>query len=363
MARDYTRQEILSRIPPGNPDGWTEDQWNSIDGITESMGLSVSQEAMLWEEVVSRMGDDPFTDDAYLKVVPNLDDEEAEGVWVPVSEAAEIQEATAIVPKCTCDGPPNGKYTTHTNVCPACPPEQRTQYQGYKVCTHVRDPFDIGSGVLVYASAARDAKDYDPDLVKYGIYASSDWIPDIMMSPGFIVPWAERLSIPINTVKLDWPDYKTPTLPIELLQDVLEWAVQEAATGVGVEVGCMGGHGRTGTMLALLAVTNGADPITAHECVKQLYCKHAIESESQAKYIGRYYNVMTGAGDKEYVPDNKAVRKGWNKILKSYAPKYTKPVGYMTTKTTGGGTKSQDSKYFDKKEAQWWEYDAKKGWF
>jgi hypothetical protein len=53
-----------------------------------------------------------------------------------------------------------------------------------------------------------------------------------------------------------------------------------------VYVGCMGGIGRTGTLLALLAKTLGhVDPVAY---VRANYLGHAVERKSQEEYIERF---------------------------------------------------------------------------
>jgi len=86
-------------------------------------------------------------------------------------------------------------------------------------------------------------------------------------------------------VRVSWPDHGTPDL------DVAEWqsiATALRATRAPIFTGCMGGHGRTGTALAILGhflrafPDKGTDPI-AH--VRSVYCPEAVESTEQVEYV------------------------------------------------------------------------------
>lgn len=57
--------------------------------------------------------------------------------------------------------------------------------------------------------------------------------------------------------------------------------------GQSVEVGCLGGHGRTGTALACLAVLAGLgeDPV---RWIRARYCQHAVETDEQANFASSF---------------------------------------------------------------------------
>lgn len=93
-------------------------------------------------------------------------------------------------------------------------------------------------------------------------------------------------------VRISWPDYDIPALERDFWLDLIdvineEWLKKRIT---GVTCCCVGGHGRTGTALAILAGLTGAcisDPVLF---VREHYCKKVVESESQIKYI----EEMTG---------------------------------------------------------------------
>ncbi len=55
-------------------------------------------------------------------------------------------------------------------------------------------------------------------------------------------------------------------------------------TGQRVEIGCYGGHGRTGTALACLAVLCGQAPDEAVSWVRGTYCERAVETDEQEAF-------------------------------------------------------------------------------
>ena len=60
------------------------------------------------------------------------------------------------------------------------------------------------------------------------------------------------------------------------------------AAGERVEVACAGGHGRTGTALACLAIVDGVPAERAVAFVREHYDAHAVETPWQCRYIERF---------------------------------------------------------------------------
>ncbi len=80
-----------------------------------------------------------------------------------------------------------------------------------------------------------------------------------------------------------WPDFRLPA-DDAVLRQVLAEAWQRAA-GERVEVGCAGGHGRTGTALACLAILDGVPASVAVAYVREHYDRHAVETPAQRRYV------------------------------------------------------------------------------
>jgi hypothetical protein len=87
---------------------------------------------------------------------------------------------------------------------------------------------------------------------------------------------------PPPQVSLEWPDGGVPAISKEWWRELAK-----ALPAIGGKVGCfcMGGHGRTGTMLSILYALTGngkGDPVKA---IRKKYCRHAVETEEQIEYI------------------------------------------------------------------------------
>ncbi len=103
----------------------------------------------------------------------------------------------------------------------------------------------------------------------FGLYAYSGWMPDCVAE---FIPWQ---------------DYGLPTCGYVNAAEAIKRAWDLAETGKVVEVGCMGGHGRTGTILACMALLSDPE-LTAKaaiQWVRKVHCKEAIETNQQEWYI------------------------------------------------------------------------------
>ena len=69
---------------------------------------------------------------------------------------------------------------------------------------------------------------------------------------------------------------------------ILTEAWQRAA-GERVEIACIGGHGRTGTALACLAILDGVPRASAVAFVRTHYDQKAVETFWQRRYVARWH--------------------------------------------------------------------------
>ena len=99
----------------------------------------------------------------------------------------------------------------------------------------------------------------------FGLYLDPAWAP----------PWPHAHVV--------WEDFGVPD-PDEL-RAALEGLLAHARAGDVVEVGCLGGHGRTGTALACLAVLTGTPAAQAVGWVREVYCKKAVETPDQETFV------------------------------------------------------------------------------
>jgi protein-tyrosine phosphatase len=71
----------------------------------------------------------------------------------------------------------------------------------------------------------------------------------------------------------------------ELRKSGLRSVLDRARAGQRVEVGCLGGHGRTGTVLGCLAVLTGHPHGEAVAWVRARYCADAVETAEQERFV------------------------------------------------------------------------------
>ena len=106
----------------------------------------------------------------------------------------------------------------------------------------------------------------DPD---FGLYLDPCWKP----------PWPHAY--------LNWPNFGVPRDPASA-KGPLEGLLGRAREGELVEIGCLGGHGRTGAALGCLAVLCGAAGSAAVAWVRDSYCPLAIETAEQAAFVEHF---------------------------------------------------------------------------
>jgi len=93
-------------------------------------------------------------------------------------------------------------------------------------------------------------------------------------------------AVPWESCWLKWPDFRLPADKADVLP-VLTEAWQRAVTE-RVEFGCAGGHGRTGTALACMAILDGVPGTEAVAFVREHYDLHAVETPGQRRYVARW---------------------------------------------------------------------------
>lgn len=170
------------------------------------------------------------------------------------------------------DGPwrPWAGHNTSGNTYSAKPWQENNDKDWYwHKCAHCFDPFELpgGQDYDIRISAKREhGPETTPD---YGLYAYSGWYPKCVHT---FIPWQ---------------DYGLPTVEFEKAARAIKDAWMRAAEGETVEVGCMGGHGRTGTILACIAILSDPEMTSkqAISHVRKTHCHEAIETNQQEWFI------------------------------------------------------------------------------
>jgi hypothetical protein len=130
-----------------------------------------------------------------------------------------------------------------------------------------RTPVTLIDGTQVVGATFVAEDPYTRDTPPtFGLYLDERWNP----------PWTHS--------HVNWPDFELPRDTGALrvaLRDVLDRARRDER----VELGCWGGHGRTGTALACLAVLAGTPASEAVAWVRENYCEKAVETAAQEAFV------------------------------------------------------------------------------
>jgi len=133
------------------------------------------------------------------------------------------------------------------------------------VCSHTEVPVAFPDGTRVLASGwlERAAGVPRPD---FGLYLDPSWAPT----------WPH--------VMVDWPDFGVPADGEVATREIVA-AFERARAGETVEVACIGGHGRTGTVLACMAILAGVSSDAAVGWVRSAYCSRAVQEPRQEYWV------------------------------------------------------------------------------
>lgn len=176
-------------------------------------------------------------------------------------------------------------------------------HQRHQVHRH-RSPIALPDGTEVVAASFDPldsyGRDHQPD---YGLYLDRRWQP----------PWPHG--------RLDWPDFGVPADQTHMIT-ALKSVQDRARSGQRVEIGCVGGHGRTGTVLACLAILSDHPPADAVAWVRDHYCEHAVETPEQVALIDRLHQTPLGIGEAPAWAAVTAITRG-----RGRTPSQAEPLG------------------------------------
>lgn len=129
---------------------------------------------------------------------------------------------------------------------------------------HYSELVTFPDGTKLWGSSQHTRTNPKPEeLPQWGLYLDPSWSPQCL------------------AMFLPWQDYGLPKVPDSQIVQGITMSLEMAKRGYRVEVGCIGGHGRTGTALAMMATLCGVKPDEAVKWVRENYCKHAVETEQQ----------------------------------------------------------------------------------
>jgi len=143
----------------------------------------------------------------------------------------------------------------------------------------------LPDGTRIRASSILE-RDDDDSTRAFGLYMDERWDPT----------WPAEI--------IAWPDFGLPAHP-EYAASQIQRAYARARGGETVEIGCIGGRGRTGTVLACLAVLAGVNPPEAVAWVRSNYRSDAVENVEQEAWVDWFADHVrrADASGESYSPD------------------------------------------------------------
>ena len=159
-------------------------------------------------------------------------------------------------------------------------PKNEGKKGAYQKCSRSHPVIQLGKGTLQGGSC------YDPIIKDADIYVGLDsgmhfkhpnypWLPHEEKGPVEVL-----FRVADGTAPSDEKNFKA----------MIQWLKQNLEAGKKVHVGCIGGHGRTGMVIAAL-VKEMLGEKDAIGWVRENYCKKAVETEVQIKFLMKAYEI------------------------------------------------------------------------
>lgn len=144
-----------------------------------------------------------------------------------------------------------------------------------RCASHWRQPVGVGAGIILCSAlmSRDDGADGPPPDAAY--YLDRNW-----REASRDATWPATI--------IDWPDFGI--IQPDDLRALADSISAHLEAGRTVEIACLGGHGRTGTLLAtVIARAEGIDAAGALREARARYCAHAVETLPQARLL---YDVL-----------------------------------------------------------------------
>ncbi len=143
-----------------------------------------------------------------------------------------------------------------------------------KRCYHSHPVVDLGLDGQFYGGSC-----IEPAYRKANIYVALDRGYRVI-TYGF--PWNNGDGFLFEVRNMCAPQGKNAIIQY---RKMITWLLEGMAVGRDVHVGCIGGHGRTGMVLASLVAQALPEVKNAIKWTRDHYCKKAVESEPQVAFL------------------------------------------------------------------------------
>jgi hypothetical protein len=95
--------------------------------------------------------------------------------------------------------------------------------------------------------------------------------------------------------RLEWPDFGLPRDPLAAAR-AIEALYRRARAGERVETACRAGKGRTGTVIACLAILDGIRPAHAVSWTRSHYHHRAVQTLWQRRWVRHFPELVAPRG-------------------------------------------------------------------
>lgn len=167
-----------------------------------------------------------------------------------------------------------------------------------KRCYESHPPYPVTDDLVVYGGSCSWPIVTDAD-VYIGLQSGMKYF-------GGKYPWSKKQG-PVE-FQFVITDMQAPSDPVEF-RNLIEYMAEQLLAGKKVHVGCIGGHGRTGTVLAALRKHMTGDE-NATEHVRTHYCKKAVESTAQVAFLKTHWGITPATPTKSHNYGTTGLSKG-----------------------------------------------------
>lgn len=164
------------------------------------------------------------------------------------------------------------------------PPHRPSFHLG---CRHWREPVRVGRYIIT-CSAHIGMYLLMPPVPDFGIYLAAGWrelLGESWTNGSYLKRLAEQRPYP--ALVRNWPDGQS--IPSRDLDQLVEICLSKMRHHKMIDIGCAGGHGRTGTLLACLIAR--VEHLSGEEAIRETrsrYCRHAVETLVQERLVREY---------------------------------------------------------------------------
>lgn len=154
----------------------------------------------------------------------------------------------------------------------------------YTHCDHAPFQAFADKGMEIWCGTKSECigMDVKPHITSFDVILNCSKTGSVLPNHIIPLPFGKKYTNKSYEIEVDWPDMGAPILAASFWKDLYDYLKK---TKGKMLIFCLGGHGRTGTALACMLVAARWKHRDAKNWIWKNYCKKAIESKTQEKYI------------------------------------------------------------------------------